>query len=102
MSAYKMLIGVKNYESGYGLQAMEDEIQSTLAIENISSRRESIRNILQGAAPKDKGKNKIYGIKKGLDFIADPSHKITEKNIYALYMLAVGDNLDEDERLQRY
>ncbi|SDI01048.1 Fic family protein [Desulfosporosinus hippei] len=83
----------------YGIQAMEDEIISTLSIEQIDSSRESVRRILNGGAPETSNENKAYGIKRGLDFIAEPANKITEQNLYQLYMLAVGDFLDERDRL---
>ncbi|AET70553.1 hypothetical protein Desor_5165 [Desulfosporosinus orientis DSM 765] len=83
----------------YGIQAMEDEIISTLSIEHIDSSRESVRKILNGGAPETSNENKAYGIKRGLDFIAEPSNKITEDNLYQLYKLAVGDFLDDGDRL---
>ena len=83
----------------YGIQAMEDEIISTLSIEQIDSSRESVRRILNGGAPQTSNENKAYGIKRGLDFIADYSNKITEVNLYQLYKLTVGDFLDDKERL---
>ena len=83
----------------YGIQAMEDEIISTLSIEQIDSSRESVRKILNGGAPETSNENKAYGIKRGLDFIAEPANKITEENLYQLYMLAVGNFLDDEDRL---
>ncbi|MEL1133842.1 Fic family protein [Desulfitobacterium sp. THU1] len=83
----------------YGIQAMEDEIMSTLSIEQIDSSRESVRKILNGGAPETSNENKAYGIKRGLDFIADSTNKITEENLYQLYKLAVGDFLDDEDRL---
>jgi len=83
----------------YGIQAMEDEIISTLSIEQIDSSRESVRKILNGGAPETSNENKAYGIKRGLDFISEPSNKITEENLYQLYKLAVGDFLDDEDRL---
>jgi len=83
----------------YGRLAMEDEIISTLSIEQIDSSRESVRKILNGGAPETSNENKAYGIKRGLDFIAEPANKITEENLYRLYMLAVGDFLDDEDKL---
>ncbi len=83
----------------YGIQAMEDEIVSTLSIEQIDSTRESVRKILNGGAPETSNENKAYGIKRGLDFIAEPANKITEENLYRLFMLAVGDFLDDKDKL---
>ena len=83
----------------YSIQAMEDEIISTLSIEQIESSRESVRKILNGGAPETSNDNKAYGIKRGLDFIAEGANKITEENLYRLYMLAVGDFLEDEDRL---
>ena len=83
----------------YSIQAMEDEIISTLSIEQIESSRESVRKILNGGAPETSNDNKAYGIKRGLDFIAERANKITEENLYRLYMLAVGDFLEDEDRL---
>ncbi len=77
----------------------EDEIHSTLAIENIESSRDSIRRILQGYAPASESEERIYGIKKGLEFIADPDRKITEENLRKLYRIAVEDSLDVKNQL---
>ncbi|AGA70552.1 hypothetical protein Desdi_3151 [Desulfitobacterium dichloroeliminans LMG P-21439] len=85
----------------YGIQAMEDEIISTLSIEQIDSSRESVRKILNGGAPETSNENKAYGIKRGLDFIADSTNKITEENLYQLYKLAVGDFLNDEDRLMQ-
>jgi Fic family protein len=54
---------------------------------------------LNGGAPVTSNENKAYGIKRGLDFIAEPANKITVENLYRLYMLAVGDFLAEADRL---
>lgn len=83
----------------YGVSAMEDEIISTLSIEQIDSTRESVRNILNGGAPKNENDNKAYGIKRGLDFIADETNQITEENLYKLYMLTIGDFLEGSDKL---
>lgn len=99
MSAYKALVFLHNSADAYGLQAMEEEIHSTLIIENIHSSRESIRRILNGYAPQDEMENRILGMKKGLDFISDSSNKVTEENIFRLYSLTVGDFLEENDRL---
>ena len=83
----------------YGFKAAEDEIVASNAIENINFSRESIRNILKGLAPKDDIENRILGQKKGLEFIADKNNKITEENLYKLYMMMVGDFLDDENKL---
>lgn len=85
----------------YGLNAMEDEIISTLSIESIDTNRESVRKILNGGAPQNSSENKAFGIKRGLDFISDTSNIITAENLYKLYMLSVGEFLNDDERLQK-
>ena len=99
MSAYKTLLSPQNAAGTYGLKAMEDEIHSTLTIENINSSRDSIRRILSGYAPKDEEENRIYGMKHGLEFIGDSANKITEESIFKLYTLTVGDFLDDDDKL---
>lgn len=95
---YKSLLDNNNNES-YSVSQMESEIKSTLEIENIESSRNSIRSILNGNAPKDFNENKIFGIKQGLDFISDKNNRITEKNIFDLYMTSVGNYLSPDEQL---
>ena len=62
----------------YSTEAMEEEVYATLAIESIDSSRESIRKIF-------KAENRIYSMKKGLDFISEKTNIITEENIYLLY-----------------
>jgi len=83
----------------YGIKAVEDEIIATSAIESIDFSRDSVRKILKGMAPNDEQENRISGIKRGFDFIADTTNKITEENIYKLYMMTVGDFLIGDEKL---
>ena len=83
----------------YGISAMEDEIIATLSIEKIDTKRESVRRILEGFAPNSANEEKAYGIKCGLDFISDSSHKITAKNLRTLYELAVNRFLDSDTQL---
>ncbi len=84
----------------YGLKAAEDEIVATSAIENIDFSRDSVRSILKGMAPKNEQENRILGIKKGLEFIADTSNRITEENLHTLYAMTVGDFLENDDRLK--
>ena len=83
----------------FGLQAMEEEITSTLEIEGIDTSRDSVRRILQGYAPVNDEESRIYGMKKGLDFISDREHRITEENIYRLYQMTVGDFLEGEDQL---
>lgn len=89
---------LKNSGTGYGLNAAEDEIIATCAIESIDFSRDSVRNILKGYAPKDEQENRIMGLKKGFEYISS-GNKITEENLYELYMMTVGDFLPEDDRL---
>lgn len=84
----------------YNINAMTTEIQATLAIENINSTRESIRHILTGYAPHDESEQRLWGMKKGLDFISDPANKITEASLYQLYMMTVGDFLEPETQLE--
>ncbi len=83
----------------YGFKAAENEIVATSAIESIDFARESVRKVLKGMAPENEQENRILGIKKGLSFIADVSNKITEENLYKLYMMTVGDFLSYNEKL---
>lgn len=96
-NAVKLLL--KNQSNYYGVKTAEDEIVATSAIENIDFSRDSVRNILKGYAPKNDQESRILGIKKGLEFIADNSNKITEENLHKLYMMTVGDFLEGDDRL---
>ncbi|MCL2046615.1 MAG: Fic family protein [Oscillospiraceae bacterium] len=99
MNALKLLLSQNTSTSSYGSKSMEDEVASSLSIENIDYNRESVRKIFQGFAPSTEQENRIYGIKKGLEFIADQSNIISEKNIYSLYEIAIGQFLDENDRL---
>ncbi|MBE6729600.1 MAG: Fic family protein [Ruminococcaceae bacterium] len=96
-NAVKLLL--QSQERHYGIKAAEDEIVATSAIESIDFSRDSVRKILKGMAPKDEQENRILGIKHGLEFIADTSNKITEENLYKLYMMTVGDFLTGDDKL---
>lgn len=99
MNSVKLLLTPQSNVGGYGLKAMEDEIHSTFTIENINSSRESIRRILNGYAPTNDDEDRIYGMKKGLEFISDLSNKITEANLNRLYQLTIGEFLEEDNKL---
>lgn len=100
MNAVRLLLTPQSSGEAYGLKAMEDEIISTLTIESIDFSRDSVRKILRGYAPMDESENRIYGLKKGLEFISDPSNTITEKNIHALYDLSIGQYLSEEDKLK--
>ena len=100
LSAAKLLLTPQNSGELFGRKAMEEEIISTLTIENIDFSRDSVRKILKGYAPSDESENHIYGMKKGLEFISDPSNKITEENIHRLYQLTIEAFLPDDDKLQ--
>jgi Fic family protein len=97
LSSAKILLTPKNNLMKYGIKAMEEEISSTLTIENVDFSRDSVRKILAGHAPSDLSENRIYGIKKGLDYISNTDNLITEENIHTLYNLAIGDFLEEED-----
>lgn len=100
MNAAKLLLMPQNSDAPFGLKAMENEIVSSLTIENIDFTRDSVRKILTGYAPSNESEDRIYGMKKGLEFISEPAHRITERNIHALYQLAIGDHFPDDDRLR--
>lgn len=97
----KKLLSTNNTNKPYGIKAMEEEIDSTLQIENIYSSRESVRKILGGMAPTSEEENRILGMKKGLDFISDLQNKITEKSLHHLYMLCIIDSLEVEDMLPK-
>lgn len=99
MAAAKVLLTPQSSAEQFGIKAMEDEIASTFTIENIDFSRDSVRKILRGFAPSDDSEKRIYGMKKGLEFISDRANTITEENIYKLYSLALGDSLQEEDKL---
>ena len=95
LSAAKLLLTPQNSGQLFGRKAMEEEIISTFSIEQIDTSRDSVRKILSGYAPTTESENRIYGMKKGLEFISDPQHRITEESIYHLYELTIGAFLPE-------
>lgn len=99
LKAVKLLYTAQN--KSYGMSAVENEIISTSAIENIDFNRDSVRKIMKGYAPKDEEENRIFGLKKGFDFISNKENKITEENIYKLYAMAIGDFLEEENKLKK-
>ena len=99
LDAVKLLYTSQN--SSYGTKALEEEIVATSAIESIDFSRESVRNIMKGFAPKDEEENRIFGLKQGFDFISDKKNKITEENIYKLYTMAIGNFLDDEDKLKQ-
>ena len=96
-NAVKLLL--QPQDTHYGIKAAEEEILSTSAIESVDFSRDSVRKILKGMAPDGEQENRILGIKHGLEFIADAANKITEDNLYKLYMMTVGNFLTNDDKL---
>ena len=99
LDAVKLLYTAQS--SAYGTKALEEEIVATSAIESIDFNRDSVRNIMKGLAPKDEEENRIYGLKQGFEFISNRENKITEENIFKLYMMAIGNFLDDDNKLKQ-
>lgn len=100
MHAMKQLLTPQSTNETFGLKAMEEEIASSLTIESIDFSRDSVRRILNGYAPADESESRIYGMKKGLEFISNPDNPITEENLYALYDMAIGQYLPEEDKLK--
>ncbi len=99
LSAARVLLTPQQSARLYGAKAMEEEIVSTFRIEQVDTSRESVRRILSGQVPKNDEEHCIYGMKLGLEFIADVSHTITEENLFRLYQMTIGDFLPEEDRL---
>lgn len=99
LSAARVLLTPQQSARLYGTKAMEEEILSTFRIEQIDTSRESVRRIVSGQAPRNYEEHRIYGMKQGLEFIADRSHAITEENLFRLYQMTIGDFLPEEDRL---
>ena len=99
LDAVKLLYTSQN--SAYGTKALEEEIVATSAIESIDFNRDSVRNIMKGLAPKDEEENRIFGLKQGFEFISHKENKITEENIYNLYMMTIGNFLDDESKLKQ-
>lgn len=97
--AIKALLRPRSGKEYFGLKAMEEEIAASLTIENIGFSRDSVRKILQGSAPADESEDRIFGMKRGLEFISNTDNKITEENILRLYQMAIGNFLDEKNKL---
>ena len=90
LSAAKVLLTPQNSMQLYGVKAMEEEIVSTFTIEQVDFTRDSVRKILSGLAPADENESRIFGMKKGLEFISDLGNQITEASIHRLYEMAIG------------
>ncbi|MGL0866513.1 hypothetical protein ACSTB5_12760, partial [Faecalibacterium duncaniae] len=65
--------------------------QLIVPYQSIRSTRSSIRYILDGYAPRDEQEARIYGMKRGLEFIANRQNTITEENLHYLYQISTGD-----------
>ena len=50
-------------------------------------------------APRNEEENRIYGMKRGLDFIADQQNEITEENLHQLYQTSTGEYLLAEDKL---
>ena len=98
-SGMKQLLSVPAESQPFGVQAMTEEIHATLQIENIHSTRNSIRHILNGNASRNEDENRIYSMKRGLDFIADQQNEITEENLHRLYQISTGEYLPAEDKL---
>lgn len=94
--AAKKLVAYRG-NAPYGIQALEDEIISTFAIEQIGTSRESVRNILDGRAPRGKEEKRVWGMKQGFEFIADRTNKINAENVRKLYEIAINPYLEDKE-----
>lgn len=99
LSAVRILLTPQRSDHLFGAKAMEDEILSTFRIEQINTTRDSVRRVLAGHSPRNEAEHRVYGMKRGLEFIADPSHTITEGNLYRLYQMTIGEFLPEEDQL---
>ena len=99
LSAVRILLTPQRSDQLFGAKAMEDEILSTFRIEQINTTRDSVRRVLAGHSPRNEDERRVYGMKRGLEFIADPSHTITEGNLYRLYQMTIGEFLPEEDQL---
>ena len=99
LSAVRILLTPQRSDQLFGAKAMEDEILSTFRIEQINTTRDSVRRVLAGHSPRNEDEHRVYGMKRGLEFIADPSHTITEGNLYRLYQMTIGEFLPEEDQL---
>jgi len=98
-AAMKLLMSHSG-QAAYSLSAVENEIVSTLAIEQIETSRESVRNILSGLAPQNEAETRIVGMKKGFEFISDKNNLITADTVRELYEIMINPFLeDKNDRL---
>lgn len=99
LSSAKVLLTPQSSSRRYGIKAMEEEISSTFLIEQVDFTRDGVRKILSGLAPSDESESRIFGMKRGLEFIGDPTNRITDETIHQLYETAIGAYLPEEDRL---
>ena len=97
----KQLLSVPVSGQNFGLSAMTDEIYATFQIESIRSTRSSIRYILDGYAPRDEQEARIYGMKRGLEFIANRQNTITEENLHKGQWEFPGGKIEPGETPQK-
>ena len=64
LSAARVLLTPQDSSQPYGIKAMEEEIVSTLSIEQIDTSRDSVRKILSGYATANESEKRIYAMKK--------------------------------------
>ena len=93
----KLLMSNAVSDSPYQAAAMAEEITASLALDGIGVPFESVRNILNGAAPSGHAENCAYGMKLALDFIADRANAITERNVEKPFRLLTLDQADKNE-----
>ncbi|WP_373163579.1 hypothetical protein [Agathobaculum sp. Marseille-P7918] len=79
---------------------MEDELLSTFTIEQFDTSQDSVRKILSGYAPTSESENRIYGMKKGLEFIGNPRHTISTETFQNA--LAQGDVTEKEQALWQF
>lgn len=90
--AAKILLRFQGTEL-YSRRALENEIVSTFEIEQIETSRDSVREILAGKAPRDEKEQRILGMKRGFEFIADKRNRISAVNMRQLYEIAINPYL---------
>jgi Fic family protein len=95
----KQMLRTRPGNTSFGLEAMADEIEASLSIESIRTSRHSIRRILAGYAPQNEAESRVFGMKRGLEFIAQKENRITEENLHRLYQCSIGDFLPPEDRL---
>lgn len=72
-----------------------------MLMENIETSRDSVSNILMGNMPRNETEEKIYGLKRGYEYIGDSENRINEESIHELYQLSINKYLDDDSKLPK-